>query len=136
MNSKKNISDMEKKIEWEMTMDKVYFTKHVSNWVTQDGTRVELFRNKSAGMLALFCIDGGGKVEIPMSMVSGMFERMVKSQKYVVDDEYEQTLRLCDHICEFYGCELIKITGYSKMGVVSLTREERAQKVKDGLLDH
>ena len=127
---------MEKKIEWEMTMDKVYFTKHVSNWVTQDGTRVELFRNKSAGMLALFCIDGGGKVEIPMSMVSGMFERMVKSQKYVVDDEYEQTLRLCDHICEFYGCELIKITGYSKMGVVSLTREERAQKVKDGLLDH
>jgi hypothetical protein len=69
-------------------------------------------------------------------MVSGMFERMVKSQKYVVDDEYEQTLRLCDHICEFYGCELIKITGYSKMGVVSLTREERAQKVKDGLLNH
>lgn len=127
---------MEKQIEWELTMDKIYFTKHVSNWVTQDGTRVELFRNKSAGMLALFCIDGGGKVEIPMGMVSSMFERMVGSKKYVVDDEYEQTLRLCDHICAFYGCELIKITGYSKMGVVSLTREERAQKVKDGLLDH
>jgi hypothetical protein len=55
MNSKKNISDMEKKIEWEMTMDKVYFTKHVSNWVTQDGTRVELFRNKSAGSWGECC---------------------------------------------------------------------------------
>ena len=127
---------MEKQIEWELTMDKIYFTKHVSNWTLTDGTRVELFRNKSAGMLGLFCIDGGGKVEIPMDMVSSMFDRMVGSKKYVVDDEYEQTLRLCDCICEFYGCKLIKITGYSKMGVVSLTREERAQKVKDGLLDH
>lgn len=127
---------MEKKVEWELTMDKVYFTKHVSNWTTQDGTRVELFRNKSAGMLALFCIDGGGKVEIPMGMVSSMFDRMVGSKKYVVDDEYEQTLRLCDCICEFYGCTLVQVTGYNKMGVVSLTREERAQKVRDGLLDH